>query len=67
MSGGYYHPIRLKSRDAYPEFPDFLAKAVVHEKHSTTWEFGKGALSANVYFFNTHYQDIGAAANPVMG
>jgi hypothetical protein len=44
-----------------------LAKAVVHEKNSTTWEFGKGALSVNLYFFGDHYQGIGAAANPVMG
>jgi len=34
----------------------------VHEQNSDTWEFGKGALSANVYFFDNHYQAIGAAA-----
>jgi len=47
-------------------FLTFLGKAVAHEQHSDTWEFGKGALSANVYFFGNHYQAIGAAANPVM-
>jgi len=44
-----------------------LEKAVVNGQNSDTWEFGKGALSANVYFFANHYQAIGAAANPVMG
>jgi len=33
------------------EFPDFLENTLVHERNSDTWEFGKGALSANVYFF----------------
>jgi hypothetical protein len=47
--------------------PEFLGKAVVHEKNATAWELGKGALSANVYFFGNHCQAIGAAANPVMG
>jgi len=37
----------------------------VHEQNSDTWEFGKGALSANLYFFDNHYQAIGAAANPL--
>jgi hypothetical protein len=34
--------------------PEFLGKAVVHEKNATAWELGKGALSANVYFFGNH-------------
>jgi hypothetical protein len=51
----------------YRSFLTFLGKAVVHEQNSGTWEFGKGALSANLYFFGNHYQAIGADANPVVG
>jgi hypothetical protein len=31
-----------------PEFPDFLGDTDAREQNSDTWEFGKGALSANV-------------------
>jgi hypothetical protein len=34
-------------------FLNSVEKAVVHEGYSDTWEFGKGALSANVYFSTT--------------
>jgi hypothetical protein len=59
--------VRILQEKTVGSFLTFLGKAVVHEQNSDTWEFGKGALSANVYFFGNHYQAIGAAANPVMG
>jgi hypothetical protein len=34
-----------ESRGKVWSFRTFLVKVVVHEKNSTTWEFGKGALS----------------------
>jgi hypothetical protein len=48
-------------------FLNFVEKAVVHEQNLDTWEFGKGALSANVYFFDNHSLVTRAAANPVLG
>jgi len=33
------------------QFPELLEKTVVPERNSDTWEFGKGALSANQRFF----------------
>jgi len=51
----------------FGSFLTFLGKAVVHKQNPDTWDFGKGALSANLYFFGNHYQTIGAAAKPVMG
>jgi hypothetical protein len=38
-------------------------KTVVPERNADTWEFGKGALSANVYFFGNPSWAIGVAAN----
>jgi hypothetical protein len=43
-----------------------LGKAVVHGQNLVIREFGKGALSANLNFFDNHYQAIGVAANPVL-
>jgi hypothetical protein len=31
------------------------------------WEFGRGALSANLNFFDNHSLGTGAGANPVLG
>jgi hypothetical protein len=33
----------------YRSLLNFLEKAVVHERNSDTWEFGKGALSATFH------------------
>ena len=35
----------------FRSFLNFLENSVVHEENLNSWEFGKGALSANVYFF----------------
>jgi len=45
---------------------------ITHNQHgqrarNTPHENGKGALSANVYFFGNHSWATGAAANPVLG
>jgi len=37
-------------------FLNFLENSVVHERNVDAWEFGKGALSANVIFFDKHSQ-----------
>jgi len=66
-SVGFKHLYYRKSRKILPEFPQFLGNIVVHERNLDTWEFGKGALSANVYFFGNHYGAIEAAAKPVLG
>jgi hypothetical protein len=34
-------------------FFNLVGKTVVHERNSDTWEFGKGALSANDIFLAT--------------
>jgi len=39
-----------------------LGDTVVHEQNSDTSEFGKGALSTNVYFFGNYSWATGAAA-----
>jgi len=35
-------------------FPNFFANPFVFEQNLDNWEFGKGALSANVNFFGNH-------------
>jgi len=59
--------LRNVNKNEYRSFRTFFGKAVVNWQNSDTWKCGKGALSANVYFFDNHYQAIGAAVNPVMG
>ncbi len=51
----------------YRSFLDFFEKAVVHEQNLDTREFGKGALSANVNFFNNYSEVARAGVNPVLG
>jgi len=41
------HPYRKVNEMMLSEFPDFRVDTGVHERNSDTWEFGKGALSAN--------------------
>jgi hypothetical protein len=65
--GNYPGPLGVVKKNNSPSFLNSIGNPVVHEQVLDGWEFGKGALSANVYFCDNHSEVTRAAANPVLG
>jgi hypothetical protein len=58
------HPYRKVNEMMLSEFPDFRVDTGVHERNSDTWEFGKGALSANGFWATARQSSNAKRENP---